>query len=337
MKRSILLSMLVVVVLLLPWLRVSRADSQEIVLFDGPRGGWVATVRGDAALEVLEERDGWRRVRLEGWIAGSTAIGAAPAAEEAAAAEAATVAVASQAADRDDESGSQAEVSEAAGLSAASSSTAQQAVGAGVAVAAAEPDRGASISGVLLPTADEQAAGPGAGLVVLLVGDLDVLDEEHARAGKECQDALIASQREVEIRRDKYKKQFNSSDNFKEAANRNDEARRAMKRAEQTHRERIDDCRRAADELFQRHAVQRAISDTAGRFEFDRVSAGEYRVIAAEIGGKAPRAWALDCPVAGVESIVLDPRTDRSAMLPYWGLDRDDGSGEKEPMLTFGG
>jgi len=60
-------------------------------------------------------------------------------------------------------------------------------------------------------------------------------------------------------------------------------------------------------------------------------------VIATEIGGDAPRAWALDCPVAGSEPIVLDPRTDRSEMLPYWGLERGDGSGEKDPTITFGG
>jgi hypothetical protein len=83
--------------------------------------------------------------------------------------------------------------------------------------------------------------------------------------------------------------------------------------------------------------MRRAISDQAGRFEFDEVPAGEYRVVATEIGGEAPRAWALDCPVAGGESIVLDPRTDRSAMLPYWGLERGDGSGDQEPMVTFGG
>ena len=109
-----------------------------------------------------------------------------------------------------------------------------------------------------------------------------------------------------------------------------------MKQAEQAHREHIDDCRRAADEVFQRHAILRVISDTAGRFEFIDVQAGEFRVVAAEIGGAAPRAWVLDCPVRGNAPIVLDPRTDRSDMLPYWGLERGDGSGEHAPLITFG-
>ena len=39
----------------------------EVVLLDAPRGAWVASVRADAALTVIEERDGWRKVRIEGW------------------------------------------------------------------------------------------------------------------------------------------------------------------------------------------------------------------------------------------------------------------------------
>jgi hypothetical protein len=113
-------------------------------------------------------------------------------------------------------------------------------------------------------------------------------------------------------------------------------AKKAVKEAEQAQRERVDDCRRAADEVFQRYAIQRVISDTAGRFEFVDVPSGELRVVAAEIGGKTPRAWALDCPIKGNAPVVLDPRTDRSAMLPYWGLDRGDDSGEKDPLITFG-
>jgi hypothetical protein len=184
-----------------------------------------------------------------------------------------------------------------------------------------------TVSGVLLPTVADQSSTPGSGLVVLLVGELEVLNEEHAAAGVECQDSLAVSQREIDARRDDYRKEMNSSDNFREAAKRNDRAKKAMKEAERAHRETIDECRRAADAVFQKHTIRRAISDQAGRFEFDQVPNGEYRVVASEIGGEAPRAWVLDCPVSGNMPVVLDPRSDRSEMLPYWGLDRGDGSG----------
>ncbi|HET6278665.1 MAG TPA: hypothetical protein VFG08_07770 [Candidatus Polarisedimenticolia bacterium] len=280
MRLPILLFVSIVAVLLLSWLPVSRADTGEVAVLDGPRGNWLATVRADASLEVLEERDGWRRVRLEGWIAGAAGSGAPAASGTVAAAPTPTPAA----------------------------------------------DRGVTVSGVLLPTAAEQSATPGAGLVVLLVGALDALDEEHARAGQECRDALAESQHEVDARRDDYRKQMNSTDNFKEAAQRNDRARKALQEAERAQRERLEACRRTADQLFQAHAVRRAISDMAGRFEFDHVPGGSYRILASEIGGEAPRAWAFDCLVTGDGPVVIDPQTDRSDMLPYWGLDRSDGS-----------
>lgn len=40
----------------------------ELILLDAPRGSWLGTFRSDAEPVVLEERDGWRRVRVEGWI-----------------------------------------------------------------------------------------------------------------------------------------------------------------------------------------------------------------------------------------------------------------------------
>ena len=309
MKRSILLSMLVVVALLLPWLHVSKADSQEVVLFDGPRGGWLATVRGDVSLQTLEQREGWRRVRLEGWIAVSAAGAGAPTAVGRT-----TDAGGSEPADQDGASLLAAEATAAAGMAAA-------------ALPSGDAATGVTVSGVLLPTLSDRSSTPGTGLVVLLVGELELLDAEHAAAGETCRSFLAESQLEIDARRDDYRKQLNSTDNFREAAKRNNDAKKALTRAEQAHRERIDDCRRAADELFQKHAIRRAISDLAGRFEFDQVPNGEYRVVASEIGGEAPRAWVLDCPVSGTAPIVLDPRSDRSDMLPYWGIDRSDGSG----------
>jgi hypothetical protein len=76
------------------------AEEAGIVLLDAPRGAWLGEVRQDAPVQVLEERDGWRRIRVEGWVrdtaplpagapgagAASSAPGAAPAAAAAPAA-----------------------------------------------------------------------------------------------------------------------------------------------------------------------------------------------------------------------------------------------------------
>ncbi len=60
------------------------AETADRSLFDAPRGAWLATVREDAVVSVVEEREGWRLVRLEGWMPVSAqSAGARPGAAEA--------------------------------------------------------------------------------------------------------------------------------------------------------------------------------------------------------------------------------------------------------------
>ena len=79
MKRVLGLSLMV---LALCCLKVAAwgGETADLVLLDHPKGSWLASVRGDAVVTVLEEKDGWRRIRLEGW----TMAGPAPAGGEAA-------------------------------------------------------------------------------------------------------------------------------------------------------------------------------------------------------------------------------------------------------------
>jgi hypothetical protein len=44
------------------------ADEAGLVLFDAPRGAWLGELRSDAPIQVIEERDGWRHIRIEGWV-----------------------------------------------------------------------------------------------------------------------------------------------------------------------------------------------------------------------------------------------------------------------------
>jgi hypothetical protein len=181
-------------------------------------------------------------------------------------------------------------------------------------------EEGATVRGVLLPTGAEGSDSVGGGLIVLLVGDLEQVDREHARAGEECLGAVEEGRAEVERRQVELQKMLNSSDNFREAATRNDRAKAELRRAERSLAERIDACRRSADEIFQQHAVRREISDSTGRFEFVGVRPGNYRVVATEIGGERPDAWSLRCVVQGSEPVVLDPRRDSQGPDPHWGL-----------------
>ncbi len=50
------------------------AGPGDLTLFDAPRGAWLGTLRPDAPVVVLEEEDGWRRIRLEAWVPVSSAV-----------------------------------------------------------------------------------------------------------------------------------------------------------------------------------------------------------------------------------------------------------------------
>ena len=73
---------LVLFVLLAQRIAPAGPGGPEVVLLDAPRGAWVASVRADAPLTVIEERDGWRKVRIEGWTTTDEAAPLPPAAIE---------------------------------------------------------------------------------------------------------------------------------------------------------------------------------------------------------------------------------------------------------------
>ncbi len=253
-------------------LAAGGAGTGDLILFDAPRGAWLATVRAEAPLTVVEERDGWRRVRLEGWTAAAG-------------------------------SGVQ-------GGTGPVGTTSGPARG---------PAGGTVVRGVLL-AADDAPAPAGAGLIVMLLADLETLEREHGKAGEECRARVGEVTDRLERLRVDLDKALNSTDNFREAAQKNDRLKARIKEAEKDRADRIRACRQEADAILERHAVQKTISDARGAFEFSGVAPGRYRVAATEPGGDPPRAWLLDCAVTGDRAVVLDPRHDRSGVDPYWGM-----------------
>lgn len=246
----------------------SGEGAADLVLLDHPKGTWLATVRGETVLTVLEERDGWRRVRLEGWTMAAQGPAAAPAPEAAA-------------------------PPAAAG--------------------------GARILGVLAP--DIRAGGAaGAGVLVLLARDGEALDAEHRIGGEECGARVRALDRQIEGLGIELQGSLNSSSNFREATTRSDQIKARLKVAERERLHAIQDCRERAAAIFQRHAVARAISDGDGRFGFEGVVPGRYRIVAFDPAEDRPRSWSLGCVIEGTGTRILDPRADRTASEADWGL-----------------
>jgi len=278
MTRIALLSTALTLLLCLTLLPARGAGPADLALLDAPRGSWVATVRADAPLTVVEETAGWRRVRIEGWVAATTA-----------------------------RNGAADPVMPLIPPAGASAPAAGRARGG----------EGASVRGVLLPPPGDPSNKPGSGLLVLLVSDLAVLDAEHARTISLCRADLGAATEALDRLKSEYAKALNASDNFREAATRSDRLKAELAAAAKARAQQVEDCRQKVEGVYQRHTIQRAISDDAGRFEFASVPPGRHRVVATESAGEHPRAWILECAVAGADSLVLDPRQDASPADPF--------------------
>ena len=270
MKRTIWTAALTLVLACAALAAAGRGGG-EIVLFDAPKGGWLGSMREDAPFVVLEERDGWRRVRLEGWT------------REAAAAPAST------------------------------------APGTGEAGEAPAVSSQTIVQGVLAPYPGA-AGGPGAGVLVLLVKESETLDAEHRRQGAECRARLDQQDRDLERLGKEADRALRSSDNFREASDRSDQARNRLAAGQRARRDLLRECRERAQGVFEKDVASRAISDPGGRFEFQAVAPGRYRAVAFEIAGDAPRAWSFSFQVDRSGPRVLDPAADRSPMPADWGL-----------------
>ncbi len=267
----------------------------EIVLFDAPRGAWLGALREDAPLVVLEERDGWRRVRLEGWTMAPTAVPEGTGMPES--------------------SGPGATTPREAGA-VVSGDTA-----GGPAPAAATPvaPRVAVVQGVLAPPLGAGGTA-GAGVLVLLVKESSVLESEHRKLGADCRARLDQKDRDLGILRGEADRALNSSDNFREASGRSDQARTRLATGQRERRDLIQECRARAQAVFEEAVTGRAISDASGRFEVQGVVPGRYRVVAFESAGDVPRSWSFSFLVEGSAPRVLDPIADRSPVPADWGL-----------------
>jgi hypothetical protein len=257
----------------------------EIALFDAPKGAWLGGLRDDAPLVILEERDGWRHVRLDAWIMGpptgpAGAGGATPPRRPAA--------------EPASEAGADSE--------GVPGSTARS-----------------TVQGVLAPLIG--AGGPaGAGVLVLLVAESDALDADHRKAGTECRARLEQEDRTIEALREEANRALNSSDNFREASGHNDRLKSRLASEMRDRQALIQSCRARAQKIFEPSVAQRAISDGSGRFDFKRVAPGRYRTVAFETTGDSPRSWSFSFAVTGSERRVLDPLADRSPVSADWDL-----------------
>jgi hypothetical protein len=256
-----------IIVMLAAGALAAAAAGDAVVLLDGPRGAWLGEIRGDAPLQVLEEKDGWRHVRLDGWIR----VGSSPSAGEAAP------------------------------------------------PAASPRSGGTSLSGILTPLPGMEPSTPGTNLVVWLLDDSEGLAADHKALGEACRKSLATLDARIGELNDTLRHALNANDNFRQAASQNDRAKSDLAAAQKSRDKEVMGCREKADELFSTRALQRTLSDGSGRFEFQGLPAGRYRVVATERNGTAARGWSLAAAVDGEKPLVVEARA-AAGPDPYWNL-----------------
>jgi hypothetical protein len=190
----------------------------------------------------------------------------------------------------------------------------------GAATSAARAPAGATLTGVLVPLPGQKPDTAGAGLMVLLVSDLERVGAEHRALGEECKGGVKTQDARIAEREAAYRKALNSSDNFTAAAKGSDRAKADLAAARRERAESVSRCLGRADDLFGSRAVARAVSDATGRFEFPKVDPGRYWLVAGEHRGDIVRSWWVECQVVSLDAVVLDPRAAKPVGDVYWGL-----------------
>jgi len=259
---------------------VLAADEAGLVLFDAPRGAWLGEFRRDAAIQVIEERDGWRHIRIEGWVhdGGPLPSGAG-----------------------------------AAGPSGAAMGSPAPAASTGTMTSTT------TLRGLLTPRPGLEPATVGGGLAVLFLLDPDGTDAAHRALGEPCRAALAGiDQRLAKLDAD-VQASLNSSSNFKEAAQRNDRAKSAMAAAQRERADKLAACRAQAESFFSGRAVARTVSDAAGRFEIAGLAPGHYRVVAMERTPAGARGWSMSAAIPQAADALLEGGT-ADGPDPYWNL-----------------
>jgi hypothetical protein len=222
----------------------------------------VAVLMAGARLQVVEQREGWSRVTLEGWIPQS--------ALPASAAEPAPVVPAP-----------------------APSAVAAAPAAAAPAEAPAQPSSAAALRGVVFVTGDKGETLAGGGVAVRLLqaaGPALAMLETHRRECAARQAELSAQAEEL---KDRAGRALRTIDNATRAF---EESDRLKGERDAVRQRRVDEwrrCREQEEELIDAHAAHRAITSEGGRYAFDGVPSGRYTLQAALDTGRRRHDWLL--------------------------------------------
>ncbi|HKY32211.1 MAG TPA: hypothetical protein VJV23_06720 [Candidatus Polarisedimenticolia bacterium] len=240
-----------------------------------PRGERVAILLPGAQVMTMEERDGWARVIVEGWIRTGEDDAPSPSPQ-----------------------GTLEDEAEPA-------PTPRQQEAPPVPLPAQGPS-GGSIGGVVFVTEPGGTTIPGSRVAVRLLDGAAGLARELDAHEAECARRRAPLEEKAAKLKDEAGRALRSIPNTTRAFEASDEAK-AQRRRTIAEIHRLDEeCHAAAGALLERHAVRRAVTDGEGRYVLEPVPAGEFLVQAELAAGGGVYSWRVPVTVAQAGRLTVD-------------------------------
>jgi len=287
MRMPVLFVLVLLLVHPAVWGGDSPPTGADEVVLDAPGGRPVAILLSGAVRRTGEEREGFLRVTVEGWIR----------------------------LPRTSSESGQASSSPPALNQASPPPSSMLPLPEPPATAV----EGSGLWGQIRVTLPSREVRYGAGARVVLLAPVEDLDAHWAELKNRYEHERLALEKEIESLQRDQEGALSSSDNFYEASHRLERAK-AVLAARQKDRQLLPaKYVSRLDELFQRYRVAEAAADPAGRYEIPNLVAGRYRLLATFTVGEVAHRWYLPLEKSSEGGLRFDLNTDDSGTDPYFG------------------
>jgi hypothetical protein len=283
-KRAGLWILLLGMVLGLAWTAESQSTHPEEVL-DAPGGHPIAILLPGAARRIVEEKNGYARIVVEGWIQGKDAAQAGQ------------------------EPGSKAPAESVAGIPTASIPALES--------SAPQAATSASLSGrveIRLPSGQTLY---GAGARVVLLGNVPELERRRSALLGEYQAKARGLEAEIEDLESQKKAALNSSENLTQATKALDQIKAQLAQKQTELQGMGKNYVTASGTLIEGFKTLEAAADPGGAYRLDHLAPGEYRVWGLFSDSGLSYLWYLPATIAAGKAAQLNLTADNREKDPF--------------------
>jgi hypothetical protein len=175
------------------------------------------------------------------------------------------------------------------------------------------------LSGVIAAPLPSGEVRYGSGARVAVLGPKEELDAAWSELKGSFEKESAALDLRIEEARLQEKNALASSENLTQASQNLDRAKTARKQAERDKQELRNRFASRADGLFRSHQVAESIADAEGRYSFEFLPPGSYRLLAVFTLGSEERRWYLPVETTSAGGVRKDLKGDDTGPDPFFG------------------